>query len=41
MVPDSSVFAARKPIKMIYSYNKLSVSNLKYHSGVLKHETRI
>jgi hypothetical protein len=28
VVPDSSVFTARKPIKMTYSYNKLSVSNL-------------
>jgi hypothetical protein len=28
MVPDSSVFTATKPIKMTYSYNKLSVSSL-------------
>jgi hypothetical protein len=28
VVPDSSVFTAIKPIKMTYSYNKLSVSNL-------------
>jgi hypothetical protein len=28
MIPDSSVFTAREPIKMTYSYNKLFVSNL-------------
>jgi hypothetical protein len=28
VVPDSSIFTARKPIKMIYSYNKLSISSL-------------
>jgi hypothetical protein len=28
VVPDSSVFMARKPIKMTYSYNKLLASNL-------------
>jgi hypothetical protein len=27
MVPDSSVFTARKPIEIIYSYNKLSISS--------------
>jgi hypothetical protein len=27
VVPDGSVFTATKPIKMTYSYNKLSVSN--------------
>jgi translation initiation factor 2B subunit (eIF-2B alpha/beta/delta family) len=27
VVPDSSIFTARKPIKMIYSYNKLSISS--------------
>jgi hypothetical protein len=28
VAPDSSVFAARKPVKMTYSYNKLSASSL-------------
>jgi hypothetical protein len=27
VVLDSSVFVARKPIKMTYSYNKLSISS--------------
>jgi hypothetical protein len=28
VVPDSSVFTATKPIKMTYSYNKLSIGKL-------------
>jgi hypothetical protein len=28
VVPDSSIFAATKPIETTYSYNKLSVGNL-------------
>jgi hypothetical protein len=28
VVPHSSVFTAKKPIKMTYSYNKLSASSL-------------
>jgi hypothetical protein len=27
VVPDSSIFTARKPIKVIYSYNKLSINS--------------
>jgi hypothetical protein len=27
VVPDSSIFTARKPINMIYSYSKLSISS--------------
>jgi hypothetical protein len=41
MVRDSFVFTATKPIKMTYSYNKLSVSNLNIIWELLKHETKM
>jgi hypothetical protein len=41
VVPDSSVFTAKKPIKMTYSYNKLSVSNLNVIRELLNMKSRI
>jgi hypothetical protein len=39
VVPDSSVFTARKPIKMTYSYHKLSVSSLNIIRELLNMKT--
>jgi hypothetical protein len=36
VVPDSSIFVARKPCEMTYSYEKLSANKLENHSGALK-----
>jgi hypothetical protein len=39
VVPDSSVFTAKKPIKMTYIYNKLSASSSNIIREALKHKT--
>jgi hypothetical protein len=41
VVPDSSVFMAKKPIKTTYSYNKLSVDNLNIIQELIKHVNRV
>jgi hypothetical protein len=39
VVPDSSIFAARKPYKVTYSYEKLSVNRFERDSGSLEYKT--
>jgi hypothetical protein len=41
VVPDSSVFMAKKPLKTTYSYNKISVGNLNIIRELIKHVNRV